>query len=184
MTMLDSALPIVTDRLVLRRPARADMPAWAALNHALASSGHGVEPLPPSAEAAWENLIAAYRQPWDNLAVELAATGEFIGSCGLLGTVKEWPCPEVYCWLGEEHQGRGFGREVVDWLSSAAFGRAFETVRPARRFRVTFVAFFAILRGLCLPNILRDCREKRPEVSRYLHFDVRVRRARRHVLSP
>jgi RimJ/RimL family protein N-acetyltransferase len=72
--------------------------------------------------------------PLGLLAIEVAATDEVIGYCGLVdalhGASDE---PELAFELLREHWGRGYateaGRAVVDWASTAGYRRLQATVR-------------------------------------------------------
>jgi RimJ/RimL family protein N-acetyltransferase len=72
-----------------------------------------------------EQLTAEFDVPgtWFQLAIIEAATGDFIGDCGLHCPKDEPRQMEIGITLSSRHQGRGYATEVVEGLLGWLFGR-------------------------------------------------------------
>jgi 8-oxo-dGTP diphosphatase len=133
----EAALPLVTDRLVLRLPRAEDAAAivphagdWAVARYT-ASIPH---PLTEEAARAWLAVGAETRAKGAGLHLIMTdrADGSLKGVIGL-GWGKTWPEAEVGFWVAPPVQGRGVATEAL----RAVLALAFETVGLAAVFAST-----------------------------------------------
>ena len=117
-----STIPTLrTERLVLRPPAMADFPAYAAL---MASDRAGFMGGPFDRRAAW-GLFASDVALWElcghgALMIELARTGECVGQVGI-NHGPLYPEKELGWLLYDGHEGRGYATEAGAALRDWAF---------------------------------------------------------------
>jgi RimJ/RimL family protein N-acetyltransferase len=113
---------------VLRDWRASDREPFAALNADPEVMRHFPAPLSRAASDAsidaWRERFA--RQGWSNGAVELAATGTFVGFVGLSvprRTLPCSPCVEIGWRLARAHWGRGYATEAARAALAAGFER-------------------------------------------------------------
>jgi RimJ/RimL family protein N-acetyltransferase len=125
---MPETIEIDTPRLRLRRWREADREPFAALN----SDPAVMEFFPaPQSRASSDASIDAWQsqfeaQGWSNWAVELRATGQFIGFTGLSvprRVLPFSPCVEVGWRLAREHWGQGYATEAARAALRVAFER-------------------------------------------------------------
>lgn len=124
-----AALPIRTDRLVLRGWRDSDRDGLAAMNADPRVAEHLPGPMTrEQSDALFDRVVANFgTRGFDVFAVEISGTGEFAGFVGL--TVPRFeaaftPCVEIGWRLAPAHWGRGYATEAA--RASLAFG--FETL--------------------------------------------------------
>jgi RimJ/RimL family protein N-acetyltransferase len=111
---------LTTERLVLRRPREADMPALIAL----ADNRHVAEMLArmphPYGVAEARSFLAMARKSRAGgvYALTLASNGTFIGCAGLNATDRGL---ELGYWIGEPHWRKGFATEAAHALVDLGF---------------------------------------------------------------
>lgn len=113
---------IETPRLVLRRPRMDDAEAIAVLadNWAVASNlARMPHPYRLADAHEWIEAIAASDEE-TAFAITPAATGEFIGACGV-GPTTWTEGSQIGYWLGEPFWGRGYATEAARAMVELAF---------------------------------------------------------------
>jgi RimJ/RimL family protein N-acetyltransferase len=125
-TFRERCIPVLeTERLVLRAPRLEDAKAVAQLaNDRRIAENTARIPHPYSLKDAEAFLAAANRSDRETTFVIALTEGTLIGACGL--ELREGPgtaglMPELGCWLGVPHWGRGFATEAVRALIDHAF---------------------------------------------------------------
>ncbi len=118
--------PLVSERLVLRRPVAADAPAIASF--ILGSDIPGFMPLLPDpfSVSDAERWIAESARPFEesrslDLVVCRQDDGRLIGAIRL--ALRPDGAGEVAYWIGVPHRRQGYAAEAVQRLSSHAFSR-------------------------------------------------------------
>lgn len=118
--------PLVSERLVLRRPVAADAPAIA--SYILGSDIPGFMPLLPDPFSVGdaERWIAESAWPFEegrslDLVVCRQDDGRLIGAIRL--ALRPDGCGEITYWIGGPHRRQGYASEAVQRLSSHAFSR-------------------------------------------------------------
>jgi RimJ/RimL family protein N-acetyltransferase len=106
---------VETERLLLRQWRPADIDAYAAIVGDPEVGRFLGDGLPVDRNNAWRQM-AIFAGHWQlrgygNWAVELRATGQFIGRAGLWQPLG-WPGLEVGWVISPSHQGRGYATEV------------------------------------------------------------------------
>ncbi|MGF1734813.1 GNAT family N-acetyltransferase [Photobacterium satsumensis] len=117
-----------TDRLILRQWKREDYPVYAKLNADPAVMNYFPAVLSPQesdAQAARITQLIAERG-WGFWAVELKATGQFIGFVGLHSQdehsgIPNAPFVEIGWRLAKEHWGKGYAPEAASRALQFAF---------------------------------------------------------------
>lgn len=113
-------LPIITRRLVIRDPVRADMSGWSALYRSPKVRCYMNGPLKRTAKEWWTGI----QQPRTNidrpLSIVFPKTDELAGVCGFLKSSQPevW---EIWLLLRSKFWGNAFGAEVTSALVEAAF---------------------------------------------------------------
>jgi 8-oxo-dGTP diphosphatase len=124
----EAALPLVTDRLILRPPTPEDAGAVVALAGSWAVARQTASiPHPLSEEDAltWFARSNAARHEGTGVALLVTErdTGVIMGAMGLMWG-ETWPEAELGYWMGERFQRRGFATEA----GRAVLALAFETL--------------------------------------------------------
>lgn len=123
-----AAIELATPRLRLRQWRDADREPFAALN----ADPVAMEFFPaPLAREASDAMLEGFRQQieergWSNWAVEVAATGAFIGFVGLTVPKRAlpfMPCVEIGWRLARAHWGQGYAAEGARAALRAGFER-------------------------------------------------------------
>ncbi len=115
---MNAPIEFETKRLLLRQWKASDRPAFAALNSDPIVMAHFPAPLTREESDAmadhWERLIA--ERGWGAWAIEIKATGEFIGCVGLhipRDDLPVSPCVEILWRLAQAHWRQGFATEAA-----------------------------------------------------------------------
>lgn len=112
---LDSPV-IATGRLLLRPPHVEDAEDIARLADNLAVARMLYSMPHPYTEADAREFLERLRNSEKGgcvYAITLAATGEFMGICGLHEDRERYSLPFIGYWLGEPHWGRGYATEAA-----------------------------------------------------------------------
>lgn len=123
--MLRYSLPdtIPTERLTLRQPTPADLPAMVALaNNPKMPQTTATLPFPFTEADGQDFLAKAADDPMMRAYAIAGADDGFIGV--LLFKFEEGQRPEIGYWLGEPYWGQGFAAEALRGLVAAARGLA------------------------------------------------------------
>jgi ribosomal-protein-alanine N-acetyltransferase len=122
---------VETERLLLRQWRIDDLDAFAAMMADASVSRHLADGRPLSRLEAWRGLMTfagAWRlQGFAHWALELRATGEFVGRAGPWQP-DGWPALEIGWAVAPRHQGRGYATEA----GRAAQRVVWEAMRPRR----------------------------------------------------
>lgn len=126
--MADVIIEVDTPRLRMRQWRDADREPFAALNAdpAVMEFFAGVESRESSDASieAWQSQLAA--RGWSNWALELRASGEFLGFTGLSvprRVLPFSPCVEVGWRLARRHWGQGYATEAARAALEVGFAR-------------------------------------------------------------
>lgn len=122
------AITLTTPRLLLRKWSESDRAPFAAMN-----ADPAVMEFFPSVQSRemsdasinrWLEQFAS--QGWSNWAVELRATGEFIGFVGLSVPIRRLPfspCVEIGWRLAKRYWGQGYASEAATAVLDCGFNR-------------------------------------------------------------
>ena len=115
-----------TERLILREWQDADLPAFAAMNQDSKVMEFFPALLTPEESASFveRQRLHFKAHGFCSFAVELKATGEFIGFVGLLiptFTAHFTPCVEIGWRIASQHWNQGYATEAAKAVLQAAF---------------------------------------------------------------
>jgi RimJ/RimL family protein N-acetyltransferase len=180
MNELRSALPepIQTERLILRRPIFAHVPALTALanNRKIADMLESL-PHPYTSEDAIAFIETKARSEVEHSYAITLKSGELIGMCGV--KLGDAAALELGYWLGEPHWGAGYASEAVKALVDSLFATSVFAVLKARALAVNEASCHLLERlGFVLvSDKMDDCgRHKGVRVKAYA-LDAMARQA-------
>jgi len=114
-------LPANLGSVVIRHLEQADHVAYVALEKDAAVKQYLGGPTAKTEQQLLGDL-RGYQPSTEILAMADAATGQFIGRCGLL-PIRDTLEEEIYCVLAKDYWGRGIGELVVAFLARLAIAR-------------------------------------------------------------
>lgn len=114
-------LPILTSRLIIRRPVQADMGAWVCVYQDSDVQRFLDGTLIRSAEEWWRGLEAISDAVTQPLSVISASTRQLIGQAGYLDSEPKGQCLEINCQLMRREWGHGYAQEICKALICVAF---------------------------------------------------------------